>query len=566
MMERKHVLDRGAVPRWAIAIAGLVLALALTGSQASAARSGSRNNCRWHASARDHARSQRSHSGHRLRAERRRARHARSSRRRGARWTARHGGRQLRACAKRSPGLAAANKHGQPATTLSGPTGLAATAGNTRVGLTWHGSNSAGISGYRVYRDGKRSGQTQGTSFTDTEVTNGVTYSYYVVAYDKADSASPPSNTVSATPAAGTTADTKPPSAPPGLSANAGDTQVSLAWGASSDSGGVAGYEVFRNGAQIAKTSATGFVDQGLTDGVSYSYYVTAYDTAGNASSPSNSVSATPVASTSTGTTDPSGEPMPVGDVPGWHQLFADEFTVSDPIGSFAGCSSSSVLTGQYCSGLFGSPYYNDWFAYPDGWSGTPTSGTYSPSHTLSFKEGMLDYYIHTEAVGSTSYHMIDAVEPKIPGGVPPDGGRLYGRYVVRARWDSLPGYHVSFLLWPDSGLWPLDGEIDFPEADMDVSNVAAFMHWQNATASGEQDFYTSALNPHAWHTYTIEWLSTGCAFYVDGGLIGRSTQRIPDTPMHWVLQTGTSFGEPTPSNGAAGHLQIDWAVAYAPA
>jgi hypothetical protein len=55
-------------------------------------------------------------------------------------------------------------------------------------------------------------------------------------------------------------------------------------------------------------------------------------------------------------------------------------------------------------------------------------------------------------------------------------------------------------------------------------------------------------------------------SFYLDGNLIGRSTSNIPATPMHWVLQTGTSFSEPTPSNTTAGHVQIDWVAAYLPA
>ena len=242
--------------------------------------------------------------------------------------------------------------------------------------------------------------------------------------------------------------------------------------------------------------------------------------------------------------------------------MLAEDFTTPDPIGSFSGCSPGSPLTGQYCSGLAGTPYYERWFAYPDGWSGTPTTGTYRPSKTLSFQNGLLDYYIHSEG----GVHMIDAPEPKIPGGVAPGGGLLYGRYIVRARWDALNGYHVSFLLWPDSGAWPSDGEIDFPEADFDSTTVAAFMHHQGATCGCEQDAYSIASTPQHWHTYEIDWLPSEVAFYLDGSLIGRSTSNIPSTPMHWVLQTGTSFGEPTPSEDTAGHVQIDWVVAYKPA
>src|SRR5690242_12804522 len=32
---------------------------------------------------------------------------------------------------------------------------------------------------------------------------------------------------------------------------------------------------------------------------------------------------------------DPSGQPMPVGDLPGWHQIFTDNFAANVPLGSF---------------------------------------------------------------------------------------------------------------------------------------------------------------------------------------------------------------------------------------
>jgi chitodextrinase len=94
-----------------------------------------------------------------------------------------------------------------------------------------------------------------------------------------------------------TSPDTTPPTAPTNLAATAGDAQVSLTWGSSTDNVGVTGYAVFRNGVQVATLTTTGYTDTGLTDGMSYSYYIEAYDAAGNDSSPSSVVSATPVSS-----------------------------------------------------------------------------------------------------------------------------------------------------------------------------------------------------------------------------------------------------------------------------
>jgi beta-lactamase superfamily II metal-dependent hydrolase/chitodextrinase len=94
--------------------------------------------------------------------------------------------------------------------------------------------------------------------------------------------------------------DTTPPSAPTNLTATtASSSQINLAWNASTDNVAVAGYRVFRGGAQIATVSTTSYSDTGLTAGTTYSYTVVAYDSVGNTSASSNTASAT----TSTGGT-----------------------------------------------------------------------------------------------------------------------------------------------------------------------------------------------------------------------------------------------------------------------
>ena len=79
------------------------------------------------------------------------------------------------------------------------------------------------------------------------------------------------------------------PSVPGSLTATATDPhQVSLAWQAATDNVGVAGYDVYRNGTQIATATGTSYVDTGLTDATAYTYIIAAYDAAGNVSLLSN--------------------------------------------------------------------------------------------------------------------------------------------------------------------------------------------------------------------------------------------------------------------------------------
>jgi hypothetical protein len=228
----------------------------------------------------------------------------------------------------------------------------------------------------------------------------------------------------------------------------------------------------------------------------------------------------------------PSGVAMPVGDLPGWTQVFADDFETEVPIGRFPGAV-----------------YGSRWGSYPDGWHDTTGRGTYMPSKVLSVRDCALDYYIHTER----GVHMVAAPTPKVPVGA-------YGRYELRFRAASLHGYKTAWLLWPDSGLQPDDGEIDWPEGNLD-GIMKAYHHY--ADPSGGQDWFHTDATYARWHTATTIWEPGRITFLLDGQVFGTSTKLVPDKPMHWVLQTETSTDGSMPDNSTAGHVRIDWVVAY---
>jgi chitodextrinase len=83
------------------------------------------------------------------------------------------------------------------------------------------------------------------------------------------------------------------PSTPTNLTGNAfSKTQVDLAWGASTDNVGVAGYTVYRNGSKLATVGAgtLSYRDETAVPATDYTYTVDAFDAAGNHSPQSNSV------------------------------------------------------------------------------------------------------------------------------------------------------------------------------------------------------------------------------------------------------------------------------------
>ncbi len=88
--------------------------------------------------------------------------------------------------------------------------------------------------------------------------------------------------------------DTTAPSVPTGLTVSSKTaTSVSLSWTASTDSSGIAGYDVYRGGSLVGSPSSNGYTDTGLTAGSTYSYTVRARDTVGNTSAQSTALNVT---------------------------------------------------------------------------------------------------------------------------------------------------------------------------------------------------------------------------------------------------------------------------------
>ncbi len=180
------------------------------------------------------------------------------------------------------------------------PTGLAATAGNAQVSLTWNAST--GATSYTVGRATTSGGpysstfSASTTSYSDTTAANGTTY-YYVVAAANSAGTSANSSQVSATPAAPVV-----PATPTGLAATPGNNQVSLTWNAST---GATSYKVGRgtvSGGPYGTTfsaSTTSYTDTTAVNGTTYYYVVAASNSAGTSAN-SSPVSAKPAAGNTT--------------------------------------------------------------------------------------------------------------------------------------------------------------------------------------------------------------------------------------------------------------------------
>jgi hypothetical protein len=352
------------------------------------------------------------------------------------------------------------------------------------------------------------------------------------------------------------------PSAPSRLKARADANAVHLRWRAPAR-GRAMRYRIERGGRPIARVGRTrrSFTDRRVRAGRTYRYRVRALGRGGTRSRASRAVrvtvpgAAAPPPSASPPAVapivSPTGSIAPTADLPGWQHVFADDFATPTP--TFPGPA-----------------YAPTWWAYPSGSTdtsgsaGRPTAeqGHYDCARTCSVGGGVLTLNLHSEA--GTPY--VAAPVPRLPGSAGGVGstpsGQLYGRYSVLFRaMASGPGYKTAWLLWPDSGTWPGDGEIDYPEGSLD-GGFAGFVHHQGATSGSDQARFPasgSAGGFGAWHEATIEWSPGRVEFFLDGASIGAESARVPMTPMHWVLQSETEVtATPTPDTSVA-NIEIDW-------
>ena len=238
---------------------------------------------------------------------------------------------------------------------------------------------------------------------------------------------------------------------------------------------------------------------------------------------------------------------IPRGDLPGWRQLVAQDFTDDVPVGGFSTDAEGNLL---------GGPYAGQLIMYPDGWA-DPGSVRY-PSRVVSVHHSLLDIHLHTDNIDGADTFLSAVVSVMV---APDVKGQSYGRYVTRFRADPADGIGAVLLLFPSDNVWPDHGEINFPEGDLG-REMEAFLH--HADAAGTQEFYPVGARWTDWHVAEIEWRPGSVRLLLDGRLVGTSTDRVPSTPMNYNIQSGSSTGSVPPAH-VSSHLQVDWVAIYAP-
>jgi beta-glucanase (GH16 family) len=149
-----------------------------------------------------------------------------------------------------------------------------------------------------------------------------------------------------------------------------------------------------------------------------------------------------------------------------------------------------------------------------------------------------------------------------VSGGMSSNWNQTYGRVTFRARTDVDPSATMSgvVLTWPESGLWPVDGENDIYETGHKASRYpfSSFVHY---SASNLQYWFNHPADASQWHTMAMEWNPTVMTFYRDGILEGvlTATAAIPDVAHHVCIQLD-AFKSTLPGTV---HMQVDYVRVY---
>ena len=149
------------------------------------------------------------------------------------------------------------------------PTGLAGTlASAPQINLSWNAStDNVRVTGYNVFRNGTKVGTSTSTSYQDTSLAAGTTYTYAVSAYDAAGNTSAQSSSVSiTTPAAPTVAISSPANG----TVLKGKTNVNIAASASDGGSSVASISINAGGKTLKTcTNATSCSTSWQTESIS---------------------------------------------------------------------------------------------------------------------------------------------------------------------------------------------------------------------------------------------------------------------------------------------------------
>ncbi len=200
---------------------------------------------------------------------------------------------------------------------------------------------------------------------------------------------------------------------------------------------------------------------------------------------------------------------MPIGDIAGWHQVFADDFN-------------GTTLNTSH------------WGAY-SGQPGGDPAGWWDPSHVI-VSGGLLTLKGYQDAAAKSGVF--------VTGGIGMNGtyAQTYGKYLVRMRVDKGDGISAIALLWPQANVWP--PEVDFFEdGGGGRRGMSATLHCgPNGNDNCRVQKGLSGYDFSQWHTVGVEWTAGKLVYTIDGTAWATVTgSRVPSYYLPRFLDAGRS-------------------------
>jgi hypothetical protein len=223
----------------------------------------------------------------------------------------------------------------------------------------------------------------------------------------------------------------------------------------------------------------------------------------------------------------PSGA-MPVGNIRGWRQVLAQDFTASRlPRG---------------------------WGIYSGAPGGNP-HGWWRRSHV---------------AVRGKDLHLVGDWQHGtfVTGGLmATDVATTYGKYEVRFKVSRARGVAYALLLWPKNDSWPSGGEIDFAEdGGGGRRSATATLHYGPANTMLQKHVRADFTQ---FQTVGVEW-TPGKLVYTHNGKPWAVviSNKVPSGPMRLAMQLEAGHGTPwspapTKSTPRTVDMVVDWVVGY---
>jgi beta-glucanase (GH16 family) len=157
-----------------------------------------------------------------------------------------------------------------------------------------------------------------------------------------------------------------------------------------------------------------------------------------------------------------------------------------------------------------------------------------------------------------------------------------YGRFEMRARFNTASGNWPAFWTLGAEGEWPSNGEIDIMEyyrGDL-LANVAwgSSKRWQAIWSTTKRPISSLAKSAKDWessfHTWRMDWDESSIALYADGKLLNRVSLSsavnkdgtCPFKRPHYIILNlaigGQNGGDPSQSMFPS-RFEIDWVRVY---